>query len=238
VCTAQQGSGVQISAAMKKEGGALVLEMDVTNMTQAPLQSLAIQLNKSSFGVTVQAAAIDLGGPIPPGQAARPFRVPLAVTPAMMAAPGAEVTGTLQVAIKNMAAGSVFYFQCPVPVAACLLKASPLDTQAFKAKWQGADKALESSATATPLPGGGDVAATGRFCAGRLGAHGMAEAVTVVGPDGVTRAYHHACTLTNVLVMVELSFKAGFPGCKVAVRCDQPAYAAVIRASVEQLLKL
>jgi len=156
----------------------------------------------------------------------------------MMAAPGTEVSGNLQVAIKNMHASSVFYFQCPVPVAAVLLKPSPLDTAAFKAKWQGSDKAAESSATATPLPGGGDVAATSRFCADRLGAHGMAEAVTVVGADGVTRAYHHALTLTNVLVLVELSFKAAFPGCKVTVRCDQPQYAAAIRATVDQLLKL
>ena len=119
-----------------------------------------------------------------------------------------------------------------------LLKASPLDPDAFKAKWQAADKAAESSATASPLPGGGDVAATAAFCAGRLAAVGAKEALTVAGPDGVTRAYHHALTLTNVLVMVELSFKAGFPGGKVAVRCDQPAYAAVLRASVEQRRKL
>jgi len=58
------------------------------------------------------------------------------------------------------------------------------------------------------------------------------------GPDGVTRAYRHALTATNVLVLVELSFKAGFPGAKVTVRSDQAAFAGLLKASVEQLLKL
>eukprot|EP00614_Pseudopedinella_elastica_P013838 CAMPEP_0172585616 /NCGR_PEP_ID=MMETSP1068-20121228/5030_1 /TAXON_ID=35684 /ORGANISM="Pseudopedinella elastica, Strain CCMP716" /LENGTH=919 /DNA_ID=CAMNT_0013380151 /DNA_START=21 /DNA_END=2780 /DNA_ORIENTATION=+ len=237
VCTSQQGSGVQIAAAIKKEGAGIVLEMDFTNSTPQPLQNFAIQLNKSSFGITVKDAAISLASPVGPGDTSSPVKVTIGCTPAMMAPAGTEPSANLQVAIKNMHANSVFYFTMPVPLFA-LFKASPLDTESFKAKWQACDKALESSATASGLPGGGDVAATAAFCAGRLRGAGAAEAVTVTGADGVTRAYHHAATMTNVLVLVELSFKAGFAGCKVAVRSDQPAYAPVLRAAVEQLLKI
>jgi len=239
VCTAQQGAGVQIAATLKRDGvgpsAPLVLEMDFTNQTQSPIQNFAIQLNKSSFGLTVGAAPIDLGSPLAPGATSTPFKVPMTVSPPMVA-PG-EPNANLQVAIKNMHSGSVFYFQYAYPLFA-LLKPSPLDANSFKAKWQSTDKATESSATASGLPGGGDVAATAAFCAARLAAAGHAEAVTVVGPDGVTRAYHHAATLTNVLCMVELSFKAGFPGCKVAVRSDQPPVAPLLRASIEALLIL
>lgn len=136
-----------------------------------------------------------------------------------------------------MHAGAVFYFQMPY-AAFALLKASPLDANAFKAKWQATDKATEAATSVAGLPGGGDVAATAAFCASRLAATGATEAVSVASPDGVTRVYHQALTLTNVLVMVELSFKAGFPGCKLAVRSDQAAFAPLLLASIEQLLKL
>jgi len=243
VCPAQQGNGVQVAAVLKRDGanGPLVLEMDITNQTPTLLQNLAVQLNKSSFGLTVQGSAqVDLPVPLKQGQTSAPYKLTLGCTPGMLSAPGPEgPTATLQVAMKNMHSGGVFYFAVPVPVACCLLKPSPLDPAAFKAKWQAIDKASEQAGTATPLPGGGDIAATAAFCGARLGAAGMGEAVAAFsGPDGVTRAYRHALTATNVLVLLELSFKAGFPGAKVTVRSDQPAFAGLLRASVEQLLKL
>jgi AP-1 complex subunit beta-1 len=243
VCPAQQGNGVQVAAVLKRDGlnGPLVLEMDITNQTPTPLQNLAVQLNKSSFGLTVQGSAqVDLPVPLQQGQTSAPYKLTLGCTPGMLSTPGPEgPTATLQVAMKNMHSGGVFYFAVPVPVACCLLKPSPLDPTAFKAKWQAIDKASEQAGTATPLPGGGDIAATAAFCGSRLGAAGMGEAVAPFsGPDGVTRAYRHALTATNVLVLVELSFKAGFPGAKVTVRSDQAAFAGLLKASVEQLLKL
>jgi hypothetical protein len=142
-----------------------------------------------------------------------------------------------QVAIKNMHSNSVFYFQMSYPLFT-LFKASPLNPDSFKAKWQSTDKATEASITSQGLPGNGDIAAIGAHCKSRVAAVGGAEAVTVVGPDGVTRAYHHAATMTNALVMIELSFKAGFPGCKVAVRSDQPAVAQLLATTIDMLFKL
>jgi len=220
--------------------GGLTLELEFTNQTQGPVQNFAIQLNKSSFGLTVKAPAMALPAPVLPGQTSAPFKVAMACTPAMMAPAGSEPNALVQVALKNMHSGGVFYFAIPVPLFA-LLKPSPLDPDAFKAKWQGTDKAGESSATVQGIPGGGDVGATRAHCKGRLeGAVGApCEAVSVAGPDGVTRAYYHALTLTNVLVLAELAFKPGFPGCKLTVRSDRGApYAALFRASLEQLLNL
>jgi hypothetical protein len=201
------------------------------------VQQFALQLNKSSFGLTLGSPGVDLGMPLAPGATSAPFKVPMTVTPGMLAAPGTEPTSTLQVAVKNMHSSSVFYFQHAFP-AFVLFKPSPLDPNGFKAKWQATDKATEATSSVAGLPGGGDVPTTAAFCAGRLAAYGGAEAASVVGPDGITRAYHHCLTMTNVLVMVELSFKPGYPGCKLTVRSDQAPFAPTLRAAVEALLKL
>jgi AP-1 complex subunit beta-1 len=234
-CTAQQGAGISIAGVLKKEGTNLVMELDFTNQTAGPVQKFAIQLNKSSFGLTVSQAAIEFPAPIQPGSTSAPFKVPMTVTPGMVA-PG-EPNTNLQIAIKNMHSNSVFYCQMQYPLFA-LFKPSPLDPAAFKAKWQGSDKATEATATCQGLPGNGDIAAIAAHCKTRLASCHGAEAVTVVGQDGVTRAYHHVATMTNVIVMIELSFKAGFPGCKVGVRCDQPSYAPLMAAAIDTLLKL
>lgn len=192
-------------------------------------------MNKSSFGLTVSQAAVELPTPLQPGATSAPYKVPMSVTPGMVA-PG-EPNNNLQVAVKNMHSNSVFYFQMTYQLFV-LFKPSPLNPDSFKAKWQATDKATEASVTSQGLPGNGDIAATGLHCKTRIAAVGGAEATTVVGPDGVTRAYHHAATMTNALVMIEMSFKAGFPGCKVSVRSDQPASAQLLVSSIDALLKL
>ena len=96
-----------------------------------------------------------------------------------------------------MHSNTVFYFQMQVPVFV-LFRPSGLNEASFKAKWQGIDKATEAAATVNGLPGNGDVAALVAHCRTKLGAAHMAENVNVVGPDGVTRAYFSAVTMTNV----------------------------------------
>lgn len=82
----------------------------------------------------------------------------------------------------------------------------------------------------------------------------------MVGQEGIEKAYYSAMTMTNVAVLVELSFKQGFQGCQVRsprccgcprnshsqaflllnqvnVRTDQPAFAAVCKAMVETILR-
>jgi hypothetical protein len=106
VCTAQQGQGVQISAALvTKVPGQITLEMvspalaplcrrtavtpsaafaqDFTNQSSGPVQNFAIQLNKNSFGLVPSNATISLPAPLAPNQSAS-FVVPMTVTPAML----------------------------------------------------------------------------------------------------------------------------------------------------------
>jgi hypothetical protein len=64
------------------------------------------------------------------------------------------------------------------------------------------------------------VAQMGAACAAKLSSVFAKEALTT-NTDGVQRVYYHVATMTNVLLLLELSFKAGFSGCKVR-RCPSP----------------
>lgn len=230
VCQAQQGQGLQISAAMVNKGGALAMEMEVSNQSQAPVQNLAVQLNKSSFGITPQNAAITFAQPIMPG-ATGAHSVPLTVTPGMLA-PGA-VNTVLQVAIKNMHTNAVFYYQLNYSLHV-LLKSSGMDSPTFQQRWGQVDPATTATSTATDLA----VPATSDAVAGKLARYGLAVAVNVpAGPDGVSRTYFSASSLTNVVAMLEIAFKAGFNGVKVSVRTSQPQFAEAFKTLVETALR-
>jgi hypothetical protein len=135
-----------------------------------------------------------------------------------------------------MHSNAVFYFQMQVPLFV-LFRSSNLDEAGLKTKWQAIDKSTEAASTVNGLAGNGDVAQMVASCTAKLMATHMVENVKVAGQD-LTRLYFSAATMTNVLVLVELSFKQGFQGCKCVIRTDKPQYAAVMRAAIEQVLKL
>ena len=108
-------------------------------------------------------------------------------------------------------------------------------THPSKAKWGSIDPASTASSTVTDMtcPPSVDGAT------GKLTSLNLPLAVKIpAGPDGVERAYYSAVTFTNITVLVELAFKAGFNGCKLSVRTDQPQYAELARSSIEKLLKM
>lgn len=233
VCNAQQGQGIQISASLlTRAPGQISLDLEFNNQTSAPVQNFAIQLNKNSFGLVPSNANVSFPAPIQPQQTSS-FTVPMTVTPAMLA-PG-EPNTNLQVAVKNMHSGQVFYFTMPYNLFV-IFKPSPLDTEAFKAKWAGINPAQTASCTVSPLPGNGNAQATGAACQAKLNFVHAKQALST-NTDGVQRVYYHCATMTNVLALVELSFKEGFNGCKLSVRSDQAQYAEVLKSTVEALLK-
>ena len=271
-------NGIAVSAALRNTGaGSFALDMDFTNGAGSPVQNFALQLNKSSFGISnpAQAPGFAFPAPIAPG-ATGSVSVPLSVAPGMVApgdpnanlqvrfstasppfpfpgtfclhfavhvkcldrlsGPTAYFQNRLQVAIKNMHSNAVFYFQVHVPLFV-LFRSSNLDEAGLKTKWQAIDKSTEAASTVNGLAGNGDVAQMVASCTAKLTATHMVENVKVAGQD-LTRLYFSAATMTNVLVLVELSFKQGFQGCKCVIRTDKPQYAAVMRAAIEQVLKL
>ena len=65
--TAEQGKGIAIMGSMAKVNGQPCLLMDVANSTSAAVSALAVQLNKSTFGVSPVNPQITLSKPISNG---------------------------------------------------------------------------------------------------------------------------------------------------------------------------
>ncbi|CAM9621377.1 unnamed protein product [Chrysoparadoxa australica] len=118
VCTAQQGKGVQIAAAWAARGGHLFLEMTVTNQSPAPVAAVALQLNKSMYGVVPAPAAAQVNFPQPlqPG-ASHDHSMAMTRNPAMVAGNSGDI---VQTAMKNMTTGNVCYFTVPGPAGAMM----------------------------------------------------------------------------------------------------------------------
>ena len=68
VVTPEVGHGVFISAVMVKRNGQTTLELDVGNNASAPVQMLALQLNKNTFGITLSTNTIVLAAPVANGR--------------------------------------------------------------------------------------------------------------------------------------------------------------------------
>jgi AP-1 complex subunit beta-1 len=68
ILSAASGHGLSISAVMLKTNGQVVLEMDISNSSSSPVQSLAIQLNKNAFGLSVVSPQINLSNSVSNGR--------------------------------------------------------------------------------------------------------------------------------------------------------------------------
>lgn len=66
--TADAGHGISISGLMCKKDGQLVLDMVVSNASASPVSSLAVQFNKSTFGLCPTSAQMSFGTPISNGR--------------------------------------------------------------------------------------------------------------------------------------------------------------------------
>jgi hypothetical protein len=178
IVTPEAGKGVCISAAMAKVGGQPALLMDVGNQTGTPVQALAVQLNKSTFGLAPVSPQIMLAHAVSNGSTCA-HTFPLATNPSLVTADAAPA---VQAAIKNMATGDVFYFAVPVAVEALFVAHPAMDVNALAAAWKGVDESNEASALVNDLPTA-DVEAV----KAKLAAHDVVFSTRrdVPGADGV-----------------------------------------------------
>jgi AP-1 complex subunit beta-1 len=81
VAAEQQGWGVKTDGLFAREGGQIVLKMDFTNTLQpTPTSQIALQLNKSSFGIFPAQAQVNFSPPL--GQGSRQSHsLPMTINP-------------------------------------------------------------------------------------------------------------------------------------------------------------
>lgn len=141
IVSAEVGQGISIQGAMVKRNGQICLEMDVKNATAVSVQSLAIQLNKNTFGLAVSSPQITLSRAISNGATAS-ASLALTINPDMV---NQDVNLNVQAAVKNLASNSVFYFVIPVSMDV-LFSSVSMDVQKFVAAWKGMDESHDCSA--------------------------------------------------------------------------------------------
>ena len=115
IVTAETGKGVFISGGMVKINGQPALVLDVGNQGGTPVQALAVQLNKSTFGLAPVNPQLVLPQAVANGSMSS-TTFALTVNPTMINPQ--DTTAVVQAAIKNMTTNEVFYFTIPVAIEA------------------------------------------------------------------------------------------------------------------------
>lgn len=162
IVTAQAGNGISISGAMVRINGNLSLEMDVGNSTPTPVQSLAIQFNKNTFGIAPVNPQIPLSSPISNGRyiisifveffcfphniffSVVSSSLALTVNPQMVNPQNPSLG--IQAAVKNTATNAVFYFVIPVALSELFAADFSMEVQAYVAAWKGINESLDAAA--------------------------------------------------------------------------------------------
>eukprot|EP00607_Mallomonas_marina_P007561 CAMPEP_0182418690 /NCGR_PEP_ID=MMETSP1167-20130531/3057_1 /TAXON_ID=2988 /ORGANISM="Mallomonas Sp, Strain CCMP3275" /LENGTH=873 /DNA_ID=CAMNT_0024593001 /DNA_START=220 /DNA_END=2841 /DNA_ORIENTATION=+ len=230
VVTPEVGQGVFISMVMVKKNGQPTLELDIGNQTSTPVQALALQFNKNTFGLAPTSPQVSLPSAVSNGSVSS-VSVPMTCTPQMVNP--AEPSLQVQAAMKNVATGAVFYFTLPVALEAIMVPSAGMDVQALVNAWKSIEDALEVSIVVNDLP-----TVEIEAIKEKLGAKDIAYVAQrdVPGQDGQIVVYFSCRTMTNASFLVELKFKKGFNICKVTVKSQNRALSELCKVTVARLL--
>ena len=220
------------------------MKMEINNIASpGEIKALAIQLNKNSFGLSPVSQQLVCNPPIRPGQSGATF-VELVTTPAMLAPPPPAgqppVNPQIQVAIKNMQSGTVFYFAVNMNLDALFAPDSgPMERSTFIEAWKSIDDKNEMYSTITSLPSDScDIeSVTEKFSTNNI--HFIARRP---GPnnnnDGLQEVvYYSMRTITGMDFLAELTFKKGVNACKLCLKTDNAAYTPLCKQALERILK-
>jgi AP-1 complex subunit beta-1 len=222
-------------------GRKLRMKMEILNVSsQTEIKALAIQLNKNAFGLSPATQQIVCNPPIGIGQSGDAY-VELIATPAMVAPPppaGQPVNPQVQVAIKNMAAGNVFYFAANLNLESIFSPdAGPMERNAFIESWKSIDDRNELVNTVKDLPRDScDIErVTEKFAMHNI--YFIARRPVPNPPDAQQEVvYFSMRTITGMDFLAELTFKKGINACKLCLKTENSAYASLAKLALENLL--
>lgn len=154
VCGAEKSNGIDMYAGFRQLNGTIRMEMQLNNVSSpADIQGLAIQLNKNAFGLSPTSQQILCDPPITVGSSGS-ATVELVVTPNMLAPQSGKepVSSQVQIAIKNMQTGTVFYFAVEVNIEALFGQDGTMERSAFIESWKSIDDRNEVYGTVSNVP--------------------------------------------------------------------------------------
>lgn len=238
VCAPEKSGGIELWAGFRNVGGAVKLELDVRNISSSvPIQNLAIQLNKNSFGLSPANQQIVCNPPVPMGGSTR-TSTELVNNPNMLVQvpAGQPASPQIQVAIKNLTTGLVFYFAANFALEALFSPDGAMERAAFIESWKSIDDQKELYSTVNELPAAStdidQVAA--KFKMHRIF---LIARRPVPNAEGQEVAYFSMRTSTGMSFMAELTFKKGVNAAKVCIKTENIAYGVQAKVALENLLR-
>lgn len=223
---AQQGKGLVMKGCFTRRNASFVLDVDFENQSASPVAGVAVQFNKSTFGLAPLQPQINFAQPLAPGQSASHV-IPMGVNPGFVntaVAPNLNV----QVAIKNITSGDVLYFQSELELQAIFTENGGLEKTEFINMWKAISEANEHYFT---VPTGSlNVDAVSDSLKGSNVFY-----VAKRGIDGKEIAYYSVKTMTNVVALFEFTFD-GSGTTKVCLKTEQKAFSPVLQKTLETLL--
>ena len=112
VLAAEDGDGMEITAAFGRSGGGVMLDLTLTNRSsEVPISNCHIQFNKNAFGMKPAATAMSIR-PANIGQS-QSSSIKIDIVPTFVPPPETRLEATVQCAVKS-SLGKVHYFRIPV----------------------------------------------------------------------------------------------------------------------------
>jgi len=234
----EKSNGVEVYAGFRQLNGTILLEMEMKNISSpSDIQSLAIQLNKNAFGLSPANQQIVCNPPIKQGSSGKAV-VELVVTPSMLAPQpaGQPASPQVQVAIKNMQTGTVFYFAVNFNLEALFSAEGTMERSSFIESWKSIDDRNELYGTVSDLPPANvDIdTVIAKFKANHVF---FIARRPVPKAEGQEVVYFSMRTVTNVDFLAELTFKQGVNACKICLKTETSAYGALAKQALESLLR-
>nr|CCA17004.1 AP2 complex subunit beta putative [Albugo laibachii Nc14] len=222
---AQQGKGLVIKGAFVRKNQQFQLDAEFENQSNAAIAGIAVQLNKSTFGVVPLQQQVNFPGGLAPRQTITQV-LPLGVNPAFV---NAQVAPNLdlQVAIKNLSSGEVLYFQTEIDLACLFNEDGTTEKSAFVGMWKNIAEANEHYFS---IPSNGQSLDQISTLLQQKNIFPVAKRAI----DGKEIAYFSTKTMTNIVALLELTYDAS-PSIKVCLKTEQKAFAPMLQAAVERL---
>ncbi len=217
------------------------MELEFFNVSSPmPISNIAIQLNKNAFGLSPVSQQIIINPAITPGLSGR-TSLELNVVPNMIApiTQGQPASAQVQVAIKNMTTGNVFYFACNFNLEALFTPDGEMDRASFINSWKAIDDRKELYSTVGDLsrPGSDELIIDIQNKFRTYNIFFIARR-PVPNAEGQEVVYFSMKTASEMVFLAELTFKKGVNAAKVCLKTEHVSFGIHARIAIERLLKI
>ncbi|KAH9132233.1 hypothetical protein LEN26_007484 [Aphanomyces euteiches] len=224
---AQTGKGLVIQGCYARRQGSFALDLEIENQSNVAVPGIAIQLNKSTFGVVPTQPQFNFPQPLAPGQRAS-ASIPMTVSPQFVnatVAPNPQV----QAALKNLGSGDVIYFTTELDVSVLCTEAGAVEKGDFINLWKSIPESNETYFTINLSAATSTVDNLANVLKSRNVFYIAKRAV-----DGKEIGYFSFKTMTNVSALVEVTYD-GSNAAKVCVKGEQAAFNPVFQKMLHDI---